>query len=414
MAPFLQVIITLFVVLAVGAVVATVNTDGEREKEFDPFDPTGDGDGEFLRPMRCNECPPCDSPALSDMWMCSALMPWRRPEPPLTHARHFPCLRRLLRRVVGQKAAVTGVLQAVERKLLNPATPIVLHFAGDGGTGKTFVAETVSLGLSLRSHPRCATSEGCNFGESFLQLSLPQFALLPGPDARKVIVAQIVAHARRFPYGVVALDDIGAAPHVLQHLPEFVEGHASFHEAPDVLLERLVRIVTSDFGTSGVTDGMSFDHLRDFVMETAKTTFPRSRLRSIPPLVFVPLQREDIPDLLRGVVARFQCRHRNVVSFTLTPDAVDVMVDFFDETRVATKENSRSITYEFERVVLLPVGAVASQTIDTVLSVEVDRGLEPTTSDGTVLRVRFGSVDPFSKKQIWRLQHLRLTPESRI
>lgn len=126
----------------------------------------------------------------------------------------------------GQPHLTAPLLAALRRKLNVPSEPLVLHLAGDNGVGKTFTARLISLALSLR----CAGDRGvCDTGDSLLSISGAGFDGMTVAAARRVIVRRVLAHVRRYPHGIVLIDDFTAMDPALTPLLAPLFGRAAYY-----------------------------------------------------------------------------------------------------------------------------------------------------------------------------------------
>lgn len=158
-------------------------------------------------------------------------------------------LRELLTsRVVGQSHVTSTLEEVVRRKLAYPREPIVLHFAGDNGVGKTHTARLLSQALSLRC---AADRDVCEAGDNLLLISGTGFDGVSLAQARRRVVRQITRHMRDYPHGIVLIDDLTAMD------PALVKALAPLFGRDDYFPEQLV----DDYGDGeGVDEAEEDDH----------------------------------------------------------------------------------------------------------------------------------------------------------
>jgi hypothetical protein len=145
-----------------------------------------------------------------------------------------------------------------------PPVNEVLYLIGTNGVGKTHAVRLISLAWSLHCAAaeemhRSQQSPPCEYGDALLWLSGTSFAGAAPEDAARWIEDRVCAHGRRLPRGMILLDDVSAFPSgVLLLLTPLLGGgnggnqhhHTSaFERCPDVDVQRLLIIMTSDFGT---------------------------------------------------------------------------------------------------------------------------------------------------------------------
>lgn len=230
------------------------------------------------------------------------------------------------RNLKGQSHVVEGVVRDIAMKLENPEKPLVLHFAGDNGVGKTTLAQLISLALGFK----CRDVE-CAVGDSTLVLSGVSYDGYSVQEFRRAVVQKIVQHAARYPRnGVVIINDLGAlSPDLVRVLLPLLGRAPFFPEAPNTPLAALTVIVTTDFGRQGRTRGKSLAEMRRIVEEDFKSLYSllsSSMIRTYP---FLPTSITTAKDIVRLTVMDYRCRHRDVIrEIQVDDDIVAWIVDF--------------------------------------------------------------------------------------
>ncbi|RNF03384.1 uncharacterized protein Tco025E_08188 [Trypanosoma conorhini] len=253
----------------------------------------------------------------------------------------------LLTRVAGQEHVKGAILEAVRRKLSYPQDPLVLHFAGDNGVGKTHTARLLSLATSLR----CAPSRpACDMGDNMLVISGTGFDGMPVADARLRIMQRVTAHQKAYPHGIVLLDDLTAMhPKLVAALAPLLGRAERFEEQPagTPSLAQLLVVVTTDFGQQGRTWGKSTAEVEQLVRDefaglygTLTSAFTRTML-------FAAFSRRDAEKLVQMAVAALPCTRYwsdggAVVASSIDELAVAFLVERHRETWEG-KENGHAL-----------------------------------------------------------------------
>ncbi|EAN82433.1 hypothetical protein C3747_42g168 [Trypanosoma cruzi] len=236
-------------------------------------------------------------------------------------------LRRLTQRnLKGQPHVVEGVIRSIAAKLENPDKPLVLHFAGDNGVGKTTLAQIISLSLGLRCH-----DTACETGDSTLVLSGVSYDGYSVQEFRRVVIPKVVQHIIRFPKnGVIIINDLGALhPDLVRVLLPLLGRATSFPEAPGVFLSRLFVIVTTDFGRQGRTQGKSLTEMRRIVEDDFKGLYSQLSSSMIETFPFLSAALDTAKEIVWLTIMNYKCRHREAIrELLVSEDAILWLVDF--------------------------------------------------------------------------------------
>ncbi|ESL12054.1 hypothetical protein TRSC58_00184 [Trypanosoma rangeli SC58] len=257
-------------------------------------------------------------------------------------------LRRLTQRnLKGQTHVVEGVIRSIAAKLENPDKPLVLHFAGDNGVGKTTLAQLISLALGLRCH-----DAACTAGDSALVLSGVSYDGYSVQEFRRVVVQRIVQHVLRFPKnGVVIVNDLGALhPDLVRVLLPLLGRAPSFPEASNVPLGRLVVVVTTDFGRQGRTQGKSLTEMRRIVEDDFKSLYSQLSSSMIETFPFLPAALDTAKEIVRLTIQDYKCRHGEAIrELGVSEDAVLWFVDLVRDD--LPMENGRCVAHAVSALV---------------------------------------------------------------
>lgn len=269
--------------------------------------PKAAGESRGVQPgLQCVEPPLCDSPRLTLRGLMVCAM---RRQPLQTGSRVYrqyarERLRSLLPRFVRGQLSLGSIMAAVERKLLHPEEPLVMHFAGDNGVGKTRTAEAISLAVGQR----CARS-GCTLGDSTLVLSGTSYDGLSIAEFRRAVVPAIVRHARAFPgNGVLLINELTSLDQekVRLLMPVLGRGNA-FPEHPEVDLSALIVIVTTDFGREGRTQGRSMEEMRAFISAEFRELYSQTSASNIRVFPFLPVSLQTAAEIAAEAVLEMGC-----------------------------------------------------------------------------------------------------------
>jgi DNA polymerase III delta prime subunit len=181
----------------------------------------------------------------------------------------------LSRNLIGQDHLKKRLIADIHEKVRRPNEPLILHFAGDNGVGKTTAAQLISAALSFRCN-KANTGYYCGIGEESLSLSGTNYHGMSVEAFRKLVVPQIVGFGQTFPFGVVILNDMTEldAQHVAVLMPLLGRSHYFSEDTQQsVDLRRLLVIVTTDFGKQGRTRGRDIDELHSMIEEEVRSTF---------------------------------------------------------------------------------------------------------------------------------------------
>ena len=214
----------------------------------------------------CPRCPHCDRASMSFMFRMRYCKFTLQKAAPLSNEefRHSAAVQvqQLLSKVLDQDHIMPLITDVVLRKIANPSSPLVLHFAGDHGVGKTHTANLISLATSLW----CKTSNGCETGDNLLIIGGSSFQGIEPVAARQYITSVLARHAATYPNGIVLVNDLSAVdPEIAKIFIPLFGREDSYLEIPEVNLRLFTVIVTTDLGKGGRSRGKSIDELNAMV-----------------------------------------------------------------------------------------------------------------------------------------------------
>lgn len=302
--PLGSLLVTAAIAVCIAAIPSLVDLDAYtlREVGRNPFE---EGTGAANCPL-CTEPPLCASPRRSLLARVRCAIQ-RFPLSPRgdrygRYVRHR--LYSLGPQMVKGSYAVDAVVKSVERKLRHRSEPMVLHFAGDNGVGKTRLAQVVSLAMGMR----CGNDE-CTLGDSTLELSGTSYDGLSTSEFRQAIVPVIAKHATLFPdNGVVVLNDLSALSpdKVRVLLPLFGRGDA-FPEFRAVPMSRLLVLITTDFGREGRTRGKSLQEMQQLINEEFSALYTHWSTSYVYSFPFLPISLDTAQEIARMAVGELSC-----------------------------------------------------------------------------------------------------------
>lgn len=207
--------------------------------------------------------------------------------------------------VVGQPA-VKEIIQLVQQKISRPYEPMILHFAGDNGVGKTLMAQAISLALGQRCHPRARHS--CEYGDSTLEFAGSSYVGYSLESFRADIVKKVVQHVMDFPIGVVVINEFSSLSREQASvlLPLLGRGTA-FPEYPSVDLRGQLVILTTDLGSEGRTRGKKRSEIELLVHDEFRDLYSVLAASYMQSLAFLPVDLDVAEEIIRREIRFFGC-----------------------------------------------------------------------------------------------------------
>ena len=245
----------------------------------------------------------------------------------------------LHQRVVGQDEAVRAVADAVVRAragLADPNRPIgSFLFLGPTGVGKTELARALAEALfdDERAMIRIDMSEYQERHTVARLIGAP-----PGYVGYEE-GGQLTEAVRRRPYSVILFDEIEKAhPEVFNVLLQVLDdGRLTDSHGRTVNFKNTILIMTSNVGSQLILDRLStegygedeFARVREEVLGLLRQQFRPEFLNRIDEtVVFRPLTREDLRQIVRLQVRRLQARlEEQRITILLTPEAEDWLAE---------------------------------------------------------------------------------------
>ncbi|KAK7198936.1 hypothetical protein NESM_000860600 [Novymonas esmeraldas] len=291
----------------------------------------------------CPEPPLCARRDLTGRERLSCAM-WSTPLSPASSTYRQYAVSRLTRYVAesvrGQSVA-PSVVERVRYKLAHIHEPMVLHFAGDNGVGKTRLAELISLALGQR----CGDAL-CSIGDTTLVLSGTGYDGMTVAEFRKAVVPVVVRHAQRHPSnGVVIVNELTSLdPGKVRVLSPLLGRGTDFPEHPGVSVARLLVILTTDFGREGRTRGKSLAEMRAFISDEFAELYSKEATSFVRTFPFLPISVSTAGEIVRVVVREIGCSAAIPRCLHISDAAVLWIVE---KTKLSlSAENGRAVAFE--------------------------------------------------------------------
>ncbi len=228
------------------------------------------------------------------------------------------------RRLVGQKAAVTAVSDAVRRSragISDPGRPTgSFLFLGPTGVGKTELAKTLAEFLfdDERAIVRIDMSE---YGEKH---SVARLVGAPPGYVGYEEGGQLTEAVRRRPYSVVLLDEVEKAhPEVFDILLQVLDdGRLTDGQGRTVDFRNAILVLTSNLGSAFLADpALDEEATREAVMELVKASFKPEFLNRLDEVVMFDALSTD--DLTRIVDLQLEALGRRLAARRITLDVTE-------------------------------------------------------------------------------------------
>jgi ATP-dependent Clp protease ATP-binding subunit ClpB len=246
----------------------------------------------------------------------------------------------LHRRVVGQDEAIEAVSNAVRRSragLQDVKRPVgSFIFLGTTGVGKTELAR--ALAEYLFDDENLMTR--IDMSEYQERHSVSRLVGAPPGYIGYDEGGQLTEAVRRKPYSVILLDEIEKAhPDVFNILLQVLDdGRLTDNKGRTVSFKNTIVIMTSNIGSHIIQENMShatdknrmvvYQDTRDKVFELMRQTIRPEFLNRIDEVImFTPLSREEIKDIVRIQVAIVQKQIANQLTLQLTENAIAWIAD---------------------------------------------------------------------------------------
>ena len=267
--------------------------------------------------------------------------------------------------IVGQEHAINVIVDALQSQ--DRTKPIVFHFAGDNGVGKTHTAKIV--GKALFAVRNVAT----NLYKGMLYLRGNRFCNKEHSDAehREEILRQVVTHLSRCPNAVIVFDEAELpSKNVMQVFEEILDGDELSYGGIDASTNSAIFILISDFGVEGVTEGMTLEKIEERIDQDTRETWTHSKQTSMVNYIvpFLPMNKTHVTHAVtyqvRNLIAGQAIHPPIFVTDTLgiafeyitysditLERLVQKVFDYTVTSKVYQNRNYRGIEQVFEKIV---------------------------------------------------------------
>ncbi|KAG5477880.1 hypothetical protein LSCM1_05182 [Leishmania martiniquensis] len=278
-----------------------------------------------------------------------------RPASPSYRQYALSRLKRYVNDSISGQSVAPSVIERVRYKLAHVHEPMVLHFAGDNGVGKTRMAELISLAMGQK----CG-DPACSIGETTLVLSGTSYDGMTVAEFRNAVVPVVVRHARRYPSnGVVIFNELTSLePSKVRVLSPLLGRGTHFPEHPSVSVAPLLVILTTDFGREGRTRGKSLSEMRAFIADEFAELYSKEAASHVRTFPFLPISLSTAGDIVRVVVREIGCSAPQPLCLTISDSAVLWLVE--KTKMLLPAENGRAVAFETK----LQLEALLEQAID--------------------------------------------------
>ena len=268
-------------------------------------------------------------------------------------------------RVVGQDEAVSAVAKAIRRGrigLKDPRRPIgSFLFLGPTGVGKTELSKALAEAMFGKEDALIRV----DMSEYMEKHSVSKLIGSPPGYVGYEEGGQLSEKIRRNPYSVLLFDEVEKAhPDIFNVLLQVLDdGHITDAQGRKIDFKNTVIIMTSNAGASNIVtpkklgfiaaDNAQEDYrrMKDGVMDEVKRIFKPEFLNRIDDIiVFHPLSREDIRQIVKIILDEIFARARDQMNITLSASraVLDHLADIGFDPNYGARPLRRAIQNEIE------------------------------------------------------------------
>eukprot|EP01006_Ploeotia_vitrea_P049993 TRINITY_DN67399_c1_g1_i1.p1 TRINITY_DN67399_c1_g1~~TRINITY_DN67399_c1_g1_i1.p1 ORF type:complete len:380 (+),score=23.83 TRINITY_DN67399_c1_g1_i1:31-1140(+) len=253
-------------------------------------------------------------------------------------------LKEYTKEMKGQDDAFHRIHSHFAVKFAHPDRPLTLHFAGDNGVGKTWLARLTSRALFQKEHPSID-----NVGDGFVQLDIPTSHELGDEEsiarARRSVRIQLAEALKSCERSVVLIDELETIhPKIISAIAPAFKGDP-IH---GVATNRAIFILTSDFGSEGIAAGKSPDKVIEMVWKFCGQIYADTPeiQKTVTIVPFASLLRQDFYALTKHYMDYLPCKVKKLKCVKYSTDVTNFLVDQAWEGGLRNK-NARAVDEQF-------------------------------------------------------------------
>ena len=181
----------------------------------------------------------------------------------------------LEKHIFGQEYALNITTSAIEHMTMD--APLVLHFAGDNGAGKTYTSKLIGEVLFSVKDARSGLYKGVlQFRGNQFTLNANTQELYPEKveEFKSDIRRRVVRQLNRCPRSLIVFDEAELpSPEVMQVFEELIDGDHIEFESITASSNEAIFIFISDFGMEGITEGMTMDEVVERISQDMRNVW---------------------------------------------------------------------------------------------------------------------------------------------
>jgi hypothetical protein len=225
---------------------------------------------------------------------------------------------------IPQLSAVHAVRERLALKVAHPTTQASFLFVGDNGVGKTRLAYLMSQIISACPG---AAREGQPHGDSMMEIDSSSFAAVGPVEVRKLLVPKLAEHVRKFPTGMIVVNDVQLFGNSIDVLSPLLTG-SYYPEYPDASFAQIVLVMTMDMNTAGATEHMTVEEIKAAAEQRLmRLPFAMGRLivSRADILPFLPFDADAHRTVIKAGLMHLPCRHEKVSELIFTDHTLKVL-----------------------------------------------------------------------------------------
>eukprot|EP00906_Rhabdomonas_costata_P029809 RCo042109 len=268
-------------------------------------------------------------------------------------------LDRFLEDFKGHSQILEEVRGKLSLKLDNPQDRIHMHFAGDNGVGKTWLAQLISAALSGRR-----SSDWPSAGDTFYQVDITMGKLDENASKTDIsrasndIEGQLLQAINLCPQAVILVDELQELhPGVVPVLGRLLKGEPLRSGATTVPTAEATVILTSEFGRAGGSHGKARHELIAEVNRYSLYTDP-ALANNVRVLLFSPFSKADFREIVRQHLRKLPCKVRALKAAQWDEETEELLTDVAWKQNEYNYKNGRQVDDTFQEYVSAKVSSI--------------------------------------------------------